>query len=44
MSTDSRTHKPLLIQIDDEVREMTPEEVEAYEAFTADSSSLLSAD
>jgi hypothetical protein len=27
--------KPLLIQIDDEVREMTPEEVANYEALTA---------
>ena len=28
--------KPLLIQIDDLVREMTPEEMEAYEALNAD--------
>lgn len=35
MSTDSETKKPLLIQIDDLVREMTPEEIEAHEANTA---------
>jgi hypothetical protein len=28
--------KPLLIQIDDLVREMTPEEIEAHEASIAD--------
>ncbi len=44
MSMDTETNKPLLIQIDDEVREMTPEEVEAYEASIADSTSLLSPD
>jgi hypothetical protein len=36
--------KPLLIQIDDEIREMTPEEVTAYEALIADSPALPSAD
>jgi hypothetical protein len=41
---DTETNKPLLIQIDDEVREMTPEEIEAHEAFTADSPSLPSPD
>lgn len=34
--------KPLLIQIDDEVREMTPEEVIAYEALIADTPALPS--
>jgi len=34
--------KPLMIQIDDEVREMTPEEVTAYEASIADSQPLSS--
>jgi hypothetical protein len=33
--------KPLLIQIDDEVREMTPEEVTAYEASIADFQPLI---
>jgi len=42
VSMDTETNKPLLIQIDDEVREMTPEEVEAYEASIADSTSLPS--
>ena len=42
MSTDTETNKPLLIQIDDEVREMTPEEVTAHEAFIADSPALPS--
>jgi hypothetical protein len=32
--------KPLLIQIDDEIREMTPEEVTAHEALIADSPTL----
>jgi hypothetical protein len=41
---DTETNKPLLIQIDDEVREMTPEEVTAYEASIADSHSLPSPD
>ena len=41
---DTETNKPLLIQIDDEVREMTPEEVTAYEASIADSTSLPSAE
>jgi hypothetical protein len=36
--------KPLLIQIDDEVREMTPEEVAAYEALIADTPTLPSAE
>ena len=44
VSMDTETNKPLLIQIDDEVREMTPEEVEAYEASIANSTSLLSPD
>jgi hypothetical protein len=34
--------KPLLIQIDDEVREMTPEETAAHEAFIADTPALPS--
>jgi hypothetical protein len=34
--------KPLLIQIDDEIREMTPEEVTAYEALIADIPALPS--
>jgi len=42
VSTDTETNKPLLIQIDDEVREMTPEEVTAHEAFIADSPALPS--
>jgi hypothetical protein len=36
--------KPLLIQIDDEVREMTPEEIAAHEALIADSPALPSAE
>jgi hypothetical protein len=44
VSTDSETKKPLLIQIDDEVREMTPEEIAAHEALIADSSTLPSAE
>jgi hypothetical protein len=36
--------KPLLIQIDDEIREMTPEETAAHEASIADAPSLPSAD
>ena len=44
MSTDSETKKPLLIQIDDEVREMTPEEVTAHEALIADTPTLPSAE
>jgi len=36
VSTATETNKPLMIQIDDEVREMTPEEVTAYEASIAD--------
>ena len=34
--------KPLLIQIDDEIREMTPEEEAAYELLVADSVDLSS--
>jgi hypothetical protein len=41
---DTETKKPLLIQIDDEIREMTPEEVEAYEALIADSPALPGAE
>ena len=44
MSTDSETKKPLLIQIDDLVREMTPEEIAAHEALIADIPALPSAD
>ncbi len=44
MSMDTETNKPLLIQIDDEVREMTPEEIEAHEAFSANSIFLPSAE
>jgi hypothetical protein len=44
VSMDTETNKPLLIQIDDEVREMTPEEVTAHEASIADSPALPSAD
>jgi hypothetical protein len=44
VSTDSETKKPLLIQIDDEVREMTPEEVTAHEALIADTPTLPSAE
>jgi hypothetical protein len=36
--------KPLLIQIDDLVREMTPEEIAAHEALIADLPALPSAD
>jgi hypothetical protein len=36
--------KPMFIQIDDEVREMTPEEIEAHEALIADIPALLSAE
>jgi hypothetical protein len=36
--------KPLLIQIDGEVREMTPEEVTAHEALIADTPTLPSAE
>ena len=39
---DTETNKPLLIQIDDEVREMTPEEIETHEASIANSPSLPS--
>ncbi len=44
MSTDSETKKPLLIQIDDLVREMTPEEIAAHEALIADTPALPSAE
>jgi hypothetical protein len=47
-ATESKTmteeKKPLLIQIDDEVREMTPEEEAAHEALIADSPTLPSAE
>jgi hypothetical protein len=36
--------KPLLIQIDDEIREMTPEEIAAHEASIADFQPLPSAE
>jgi hypothetical protein len=36
--------KPLLIQIDDEIREMTPEEEAAHEAFIANTPALPSAE
>ena len=36
--------KPLFIQIDDEVREMTPEEVMAHEALIANTPTLPSAE
>jgi hypothetical protein len=36
--------KPLLIQIDDEVREMTPEEIAAHEALIADTPTLPGAE
>jgi hypothetical protein len=36
--------KPLLIQIDDEIRKMTPEEIAAHEALIADSPALPSAE
>ena len=42
MSMDTETNKPLLIQIDDQVREMTPEEIKAHEASIANSTSLPS--
>ena len=44
MSTATETNKPLLIQIDDEIREMTPEEIAAHEALIADTPALLSPD
>ena len=44
MSTDLETKKPMLIQIDDEVREMTPEEIAAHEALIADSPAMPSAE
>ena len=44
MSTESETKKPLLIQIDDIVREMTPEEEAAHEALIADAPALPSAE
>jgi len=36
--------KPLMIQIDDEVRKMTPEEVTEYEALIANTPTLPSAE
>ncbi len=42
MSTDTETNKPLLIQIDDEIREMTPEEIAAHEALIANTPALPS--
>ena len=44
MFTATETNKPLLIQIDDEIREMTPEEIAAHEALIADSPALPSAE
>ena len=44
MSTDTETNKPLFIQIDDEVREMTTEEIAAHEALIANTPALPSAD
>ncbi len=44
MSTDTETNKPLLIQIDDEIREMTPVEIAAHEALIANTPSLPSAE
>jgi hypothetical protein len=40
MATEEPT--PMLIQIDDEVREMTPEEIAAHEALIADAQPLPS--
>jgi len=42
VSTDTETKKPMLIQIDDEIREMTPEEIAAHEALIADTPALPS--
>jgi hypothetical protein len=36
--------KPLLIQIDDEIREMTPEETAAHEALIANTPTLPGAE
>ncbi len=44
MSTDLETKKPMLIQIDDEIREMTTEEIAAHEALIADSPAMPSAE
>jgi len=44
VSTDTETNKPLLIQIDDEIREMTPEEIAAHEALIANTPALPSAE
>ena len=49
MSTDTGAEmteekKPLLIQIDDLVREMTPEEIAAHEALIANAQPLPSAE
>lgn len=42
MSTDSATNRPL-VQIDDLIREMTHEELAAYEALQAEASPLPTA-
>jgi hypothetical protein len=44
VSTATETNKPLLIQIDDEIREMTPEEIAAHEALIANTPALPSAE
>lgn len=44
MSTDTETNKPHLIQIDDEIREMKPEEIATYEALIANTPALPSAE
>ena len=36
--------KPMLIQIDDEIREMTPEEIAAHEAYIANLPALPGAE
>jgi hypothetical protein len=41
VSTESETNR-LFIQIDNEVREMTPEEIEAHEALIANTPALPS--
>ena len=43
VSSATEPNKPLLIQIDDLVREMTPEEEAAHEALIADSPALPNA-
>ena len=42
MSTATETNKPLLIQIDGEVREMTAEEIAEHEALIANTPTLPS--